>query len=138
MDWALCKTFTGGTSMSIVDELMELHKLLQAGGVTQSEYEAVKKRLINSSGESPAVKQNLLKQKGAPSTWQIAGIAVAGSLGGRLIADHLHNDHLQDQALDAVNANQEIDLSNVDIIEVRQISVNPDTDNIDITDTFFF
>jgi hypothetical protein len=117
---------------------MELHKLLQAGGVTQSEYEAVKKRLINSSGESPAVKQNLLKQKGAPSTWQIAGIAVAGSLGGRLIADHLHNDHLQDQALDAVNANQDIDLSNVDIIEVHQISVNPDTDNIDITDTFFF
>jgi len=124
--------------MSIVDELMELHKLLQAGGVTQAEYEAVKTRLINSSGESPAVKQNLLKQKGAPSTWQIAGIAAAGSLGGRLIADHLHNDHLQDKALDVASANQEIDPSNFDVIEVRQISVDTNTDNFDITDTFFF
>jgi hypothetical protein len=124
--------------MSIVDELMELHKLLQAGGVTPAEYEAVKTRLINSSGESPAVKQSLLKQKGAPSTWQIAGIAAAGSIGGRLIADHVRNDHLQDQTLDALNAKHDVDLSNVEVVEVREITVDPNTDNFEITDTFFF
>ena len=124
--------------MSIVDELMELHKLLQAGGLTPAEYEAVKKRLINSSGETPAVKQNLLKQTGAPSTWQIAGIAAAGSIGGRLIADHLRNDHQQDQALDALNASHDVDVSNIEVVEVREISLDSNTDNFEITDTFFF
>jgi hypothetical protein len=138
MQKALCNTSSGGFTMSIVDELMELHKLLQAGGVTPAEYEAVKKRLINNSGESAAVKQNLLKQKGAPSTWQIAGIAAAGSVGGRLIADHLHKDHLQDQAIDALNSNQQVDLSNVDVVEVREISVETNSNDFDITDTFFF
>lgn len=124
--------------MSIVDELVELHKLLLAGAVSQSEYEAVKKRLITNSTETPEVKRRLLSQTGAPSTWQIAGMAAIGTLGGRLIGDHLKNDHLQNQALDAANANQSIDLSDTDVVEVQHISIDASTDNIEITDVFFF
>lgn len=124
--------------MSIVDELVELHKLLQAGAVSQIEYEAVKKRLINNSAESSEIKRSLLNQKGAPSTWQIAGMAAAGTLGGRLIGDHLKNDHLQNQTLEAANANHTVNLSDTGAVEVQHISIDSSNNDVEITDIFFF
>jgi phage shock protein PspC (stress-responsive transcriptional regulator) len=45
--------------MSIADELEKLHRLLQAGALTQAEYDAAKARLLGSAAGSPGADSSL-------------------------------------------------------------------------------
>ena len=100
--------------MSIVDDLVELHKLLLAGAINKSEYETVKKQMISSANVSGPVKSALLSHQGPPSTFQFAGVAMAGTLGGRMISEHLHDDKVRSEALDLINGKSNSGNDNID------------------------
>ena len=105
--------------MSVVDELTALHNLLKSGGITQSEFEELKKRVIKGNMQEVARIANSA-QKSGPNPLQVGAMAAGATMATRLIMDHLKNDRelraqiekLQDSPLASLN------LDNADAVQV--------------------
>ena len=121
--------------MSLTDELVALFELHKSGGITDSEYQTLKTRMIN---ENPREVAKILgsQKKGSNLTpLQIGSIAGASSIGTRLIMDHLKNDRkLQDQIeklqTQVAHLDTSADITHLQVTEIdyQSTDIDPDFD----------
>jgi hypothetical protein len=87
-----------GVKMSLANELVILFDLHKSGGITDSEFQTLKARMIRENPKEVA--QIMKSQRGGSnmSPLQVGLIAGGSSVGVRLIMDHLKSDQkLRDQ-----------------------------------------
>jgi hypothetical protein len=84
--------------MSLAEELVMLHELHKSGGISDSEFQTLKTRMINENPKEVARIVNAQKKGSNLSPLQVGAIAGASTVGTRLIMDHLKSDQkLQEQ-----------------------------------------
>ena len=118
--------------MGLADELTQLHALFKDNAITAAEYEQLKGRIIRGNLVEAKSLLNSNSKGGVPNALQVGAMAAAGTFAGRMIADHLKNDHELHKQLENIKAYQMIDGTVVEYHEVTyEVETNTDVSDID-------
>lgn len=110
--------------MSLANELVILFELHKSGGITDSEFQALKTRMIRENPKEVAQVINSQKKGQNLSPLQVGAIAGGSSVAVRLIMDHIKSDQkLRDQVesiqSQMVGSNESNEIAYLKVTEVE-------------------
>ena len=119
--------------MALADELVILFNLYKSGGITESEFQTLKARMIRENPREVAKVANAQRNSSNLSPLQVGALAGASSIGTRMIMDHLKSDrNLQDQVeklQDDISHLESADtVSHLEVTEYEYQSTEVDSD----------
>jgi negative regulator of sigma E activity len=117
--------------MSLAEELVILFDLHKSGGISDSEFQALKTRMINENPKEVAKIVDSQKSGKNLSPLQVGAIAGASSLGTRLIMDHYRDDKKLQEQVEKLQT-QVADMDNSDSVTSLHVTeVEYQTSDVD-------
>ena len=117
--------------MSLAEELVILFDLHKSGGISDSEFQALKTRIINENPKEVAKIVASQKSDKNLSPLQVGAIAGASSLGTRLIMDHYKDDKKLQEQVEKLQT-QVADMDNSDSVTSLHVTeVEYQTSDVD-------
>jgi hypothetical protein len=107
--------------MALADELVILFNLHKSGGITESEFQTLKTRMIKENPREVAKIANAQRNSANLSPLQVGAVAAASTIGTRMIMDHLKSDRNLQQQVEKLQSDIS-DLESADSVSHLQVT----------------